>query len=200
MMWGVVFCGDLLLMSDVIDETIWILQISIASLQRLMSCGEKDTFGGWICMNLLGKSHHHVAIMTAQITCLSLSLPGVVKITLDDANLIADAELVFDTKLVWVCQNGQGLYPHHGQQLEVAVYHPRHHHTVAASRSSRLVTASGRWEWRLTYQDTVRTKIGDMDLLERAKRSRKKSAKLDGVLVGFAGSFWGENGSALRSG
>ena len=47
-----------------------------------------------------GKSHHHVAIMTAQITCLSLSLPGVVKITLDDANLIADAELVFDTKLV----------------------------------------------------------------------------------------------------
>ena len=30
----------------------------------------------------------------------SLSLPGVVKITLDDANLIADAELVFDTKLV----------------------------------------------------------------------------------------------------
>lgn len=51
-------------------------------------------------MNLLGKSHHHVAIMTAQITCLSLSLPGVVKITLDDANLIADAELVFDTKLV----------------------------------------------------------------------------------------------------
>ena len=72
----------------------------------------------------------------------SLSLPGVVKITLDDANLIADAELVFDTKLVWVWQR---LYAH-GQQLEVAVYCPRHHHTVAVSRSWRSV-AGGNDTW-----------------------------------------------------
>lgn len=143
------------------------------------------------------KSHHHVAIMTAQITCLSLSLPGVVKITLDDANLIADAELVFDTKLVWVCQNGQGFYPHHGQQLEVAVYPSS---SPSYGCGIEVQQASGWWEWRLTYQDTVRTKIGDMDLLERAVREAEKVGETPWGFGGFCRIFWGGNGSALRSG
>ena len=58
--------------------------------------------------------------------------------------------------------------------------------------SIEVQQASGRWEWRLTYQDTARTKMGDLDLLERTKPKQKKSAKLHGVLVVLPDLFEGE--------
>ena len=192
-MWSVVFCGDLLLMRDVIDETIWILQISIASLQRLMSCREKDTFGGWICLAkaiimLLSWQHKshvcpcHFQVWWKSLWMMRISLQmrssSLIPNWFESAKTAKGSTLIMDSS--W---NGGSCVPSSSPSYGCSI---------------EVQQASGRWEWRLTYQDTVRTKMGDLDLLERAKRSRKNRRNSMGFWW-FCRIFLRGECSALRS-